>query len=97
MLRLPNGVLALTYGRPGIQVAFSTDGTGQRWDTIETIVPKGPPYSYSIYDATSGKPAFVELDRDRLLLLYDVYEYARKAGDVPVNTIFVRELMVADH
>lgn len=97
LLRLSNGVLALTYGRPGIQVAFSTDGTGQRWDRIETIVPLGPPYSYSIYDATSGKPAFVELDRDRLLLLYDVYEYAKNAGDTPVNTVFMRELMVADH
>jgi len=31
LLRLDNGVLVTTFGRPGVQMGFSVDGTGQTW------------------------------------------------------------------
>src|SRR5207249_9016104 len=37
---LDNGVLGLAYGRPGIKVALSSDGTGHYWDQIVELVPR---------------------------------------------------------
>lgn len=91
---LDNGVLALAYGRPGLKVAFSSDGTGNRWDRIIEIVPKGFRYSYSRYDVTTGMAGLVPVGPDRLLLLYDVYSYARRPRDRRANTIFTRTLTV---
>ncbi len=35
---LPNGVVALTYGRPGQYIAFSEDGSGVEWrDRIAVV------------------------------------------------------------
>ena len=89
---MDNDVLALTYGRPGIQVAFSSDGAGKRWDVIETIVPHGFRRSYGVYDVTSGKPGFVPIGAGRFLLLYDVYAYAARPGAPRLNTVFARDI-----
>lgn len=94
LARLENGVLALTYGRPGIQVAFNQDGTGRFWEEVVDIVPRAAPYSYGPYDVTSGKPGLVPIGPDRLLLVYDVYNYAERPTDPRLNTVFVRELTV---
>lgn len=92
LLRLANGVLVLTYGRPGIQVAFSADGRGERWDHVETILPLGYRYSYGVYDCTSGKPGIVPLGPDRIGLYHDIYSYAVDPSHPRVNTSFFRTL-----
>ena len=94
LARLDNGVLALTYGRPGIKVAFNLDGTGRFWEEITEIVPVAAPYSYAPYDVTSGKPGLVPIGPDRLLLVYDVYNYAETSNGPRRNTVFARELRV---
>lgn len=37
---LPNGVVVLTYGRPGQYLAFSEDGTGTQWRDRIAVVPE---------------------------------------------------------
>ena len=91
---MDNGVLALSFGRPGIQIALSSDGRGERWDKIVTVVPPAARYSYCTFDVTSGKPGMVAISRDRLLVLYDVRGYAENPADPRLNTVFVREMTV---
>ena len=94
LVLLDNGVLAMVYGRPGIEVAFSLDGTGQKWDKVVEIVPKGAAYSYSNSDVTSGMAGLEAIGNGQAVLVYDVYEYARNPSDSRRNTIFARVLKI---
>ncbi len=38
LLSLANGTLLLSYGRPGVYLAVSRDGTGRRWDETLSII-----------------------------------------------------------
>ena len=61
LLLMKNGVLALTYGRPGTRIAFSTDGCGYNWD-----------YAKETYEGeTTGYSGIVESKPGRLLLVSD--------------------------
>jgi hypothetical protein len=40
---LGNGVMVLSYGRPGVQVSFSPDGGGRAWTEPIDILPTGVP------------------------------------------------------
>lgn len=61
LLLMKNGVLALTYGRPGTRIAFSTDGCGYNWN-----------YAKETYEGeTTGYSGIVESKPGRLLLVSD--------------------------
>jgi hypothetical protein len=40
LARLDSGVIALVYGRPGVQLLFCTDGKGERWHTPINLLPE---------------------------------------------------------
>ncbi len=61
LLLMENGILVLTYGRPGTRIAFSTDGCGYEWD-----------YSTDTYQGqTTGYSGIIESKPGRLLLVSD--------------------------
>jgi hypothetical protein len=61
LVLMKNGILALTYGRPGTRIAFSTDGCGYNWN-----------YGAETYeDVTTGYSGIVESKPGRLLLVSD--------------------------
>lgn len=91
---LDNGLLAMAYGRPGQNLAISSDGTGRYWDKIVEIVPKRDPPSYGTYDVSSDMAGIAPVGRDGLVMVYDIYMYAEKPGDRPRNTIFARTIRV---
>jgi hypothetical protein len=86
LLKLPNGVIALSYGRPGLHLRFSVDGTGNYWGHKTTILPK-----YSVTDgkawvfpvlapSTHSYSAMVALSERTLLLTSNIYGYC-PSGD----------------
>ena len=61
LLLMKNGVLALTYGRPGTRMAFSPDGCGYNWN-----------YATETYEGeTTGYSGIVESKPGKLLLVSD--------------------------
>jgi len=90
ILRLSNGMLALTTGRPGpIVIAFSTDGTGQKWSHVTALFSEmsihytGSPTQYT--RSSRWSPLFsgmsthytglIELAPGKLLVVYDIVPY----------------------
>lgn len=66
MRRLSNGVLALTYGRPGpVTIMFNADGTGENWTNITPLFT-GMSTHYN---------DFIEVEPGKLLLVYDSVPY----------------------
>ena len=69
MLLMENGILVLTYGRPGTRIAFSTDGCGYEWN-----------YSTDTYQGeTTGYSGIIESKPGRLLLVSDQGRTGKKA------------------
>ncbi|MEO8854441.1 MAG: sialidase family protein [Ginsengibacter sp.] len=61
LVLMKNGILALTYGRPGTRIAFSDDGCGYHWDfSMDTYTKE-----------TTGYSGIVETGKDSLLLIAD--------------------------
>lgn len=61
LVLMKNGILALTYGRPGTRIAFATDGCGYHWD-----------FSLDTYTGeTTGYSGMVQAGNDSLLLIAD--------------------------
>jgi len=60
---LPNGILAAVWGRPGLTVGFSLDGTGTNWDLLVGIMHDGIPSQKYGWLVTTGE--------NRLMLFYD--------------------------
>lgn len=61
LLLMENGILALTYGRPGDQMAFSKDGCGYKWNCSLTAYD----------DETTGYTGIVETEPGKILFIAD--------------------------
>lgn len=86
LLRLTNGMLLLSYGRPGVQVRLSADGSGELWSAPRDVVaaehsePRGDSCGYS---------ALLELKQNRALIAYSRFRAQR-------HSIYVRTVTVQD-
>lgn len=73
--RLHNGVLALSTGRPGIFLWLSSDGRGERWQSIDLLAHHNrwaPGADYQITPAqTTAYTEIIEVAPNHLLLAYD--------------------------
>ena len=78
LLMLDSGVLACSYGRPGVQIMFSLDGTGQEW-THHTEIPLGERASTCYTD-------MVEITPGEILLVHDTsFEDSWRNGEMDVR------------
>ncbi len=64
LMMMRNGVLVCTYGRPGNNIMFSTNG-GRSWGREIAVVPQDV--------LSSGYLDIWEVEPDRLLVVYDTY------------------------
>ncbi|MAG36217.1 MAG: hypothetical protein CL878_08230 [Dehalococcoidia bacterium] len=78
LLRLSNGVLALTGGRPGFSVWFAIDGAGKNWQEVDLVAHHNGQGQFApiITDAPSGLgtssySGLVEVAPNRVLIAYD--------------------------
>ena len=78
LLLLSNGVLACSYGRPGVHLMFSLDGTGREW-THHTEVPLEGRASTCYTD-------MLEMEPGEILLVFDTsYTNSWRRGEVDVR------------
>ena len=71
------GVLACSYGRPGVNIMFSTDGTGNDWVNHTSIFT----------GSSSGYTSFAEVSPGRILLIFDSINFQDADGASPANCI----------
>lgn len=89
LLRLANGVIVLSSGRPGVQLRFSTDAKGQTWtDAFEML-----PYQGDGDTVSCGYTALQATGPDRFLLAYSDFKHVNPAGEQR-KAINVREIVV---
>jgi hypothetical protein len=79
LLRMGSGALALSFGRPGVYVTFSLDGTGDKWTAPVEIVQGDVLHSGA---ATCGYTNLVALDAHTFLLFYSDFRHAGAGGRV---------------
>jgi hypothetical protein len=83
---LPNGVVVLTYGRPGQYLAFSEDGSGAAWHDRIAVVAEHS--LFAVNDASSAMAGVTAISDDEFLLVYDVRNYQSSTLQDPANTVF---------
>jgi len=84
LLLMSNGVLVLSYGRPNVDLLFSSDGTGREWGTPMTVY-RGPGCSYT---------SLVEGENGDLLVFFSQSEFCGTSGTGPLNMMRLARLSV---
>ena len=84
LLLLSNGVLVLSYGRPNVDLLFSSDGTGRSWGPPLTLY-RGPGCSYT---------SLVEGDNGDLIVFFSQSGFCGTPGTGPLNMMRLARLSV---
>jgi hypothetical protein len=77
MTRLENGVMALSFGRPGVYLSFSPNGGGRTW--TEPIAIRKPGRGH-VMKETCGYSSIITLDANSFLLAYSDFKHKDKDG-----------------
>lgn len=72
LLRLDSGPMVMTFGRPGVYLSFSLDGTGDSW-TFPLSLKEGTPFD--VGGTTCGYTSLLPLKKDTFLLLYSDFRW----------------------
>ena len=83
---LPNGVIVMVYGRPGVHITFSEDGSGNEWTDRIPVVPERS--LFGINYESSDMAGVIDVGENELLMVYDVYNYQPPEGGPQGNTVF---------
>jgi len=83
---LSNGVLACSYGRPGVNIMFSANGTGNRW-SHHTSIFSGITAVNSTTDQSTCYTSFAEVSPGRLLFIFDTIHFQDAPEAKPANCI----------
>ena len=83
---LPNGVVAMVYGRPGEHITFNEDGTGDEWRDRIPIVPE--PSLFGINCDSSHMAGVAAVGENELVVVYDIANYEPRDGEPLGNTVF---------
>jgi len=90
LLRLANGVLVMSTGRPGADLSFSFDGRGETWSERLPLVPVVGPGNQ---DDSCGYTSLLALDDNTFLVTYSWF--MKPAGDGHTRkAIYVRRVQV---
>lgn len=94
LLYLKNGVLVLASGRPGLQLRFSLDGTGQDWtDPIDMIPFIKEDGTFDVWDVTCGYAGLLDVDKNSFYIVYSDFTTKNDAGEVR-KSIWFRKIKV---
>ncbi|MBT3377012.1 MAG: exo-alpha-sialidase [Lentisphaerae bacterium] len=72
VLLLGNGVLVVSYGRPGVHLAFDANGAGKSWDHHETLIAGD---HAAVSQHTCGYTSLLALDDDSFLIAYSDFQH----------------------
>lgn len=80
LFRLKNGVLVLASGRPGIQLRFSLDGTGNTWTEPIDMIPFMHEDGSYTQDVSCGYAGYLDADDDSFYLVYSDFTTKNAEG-----------------
>lgn len=92
LLLLECGVMALSFGRPGVHLSFSLNGTGRTWTKPVAIRRGGTGH---VMKETCGYTSILKLDANSFLLAYSDFEHKAPDGRQR-KAILVRRVTVVD-
>lgn len=82
--RMGNGALAAAWGRPGMTVAFSTDGTGHFWDVATELMRD--------HEQSQKYPWLIPIADDTVLVFYDRRTWIAEKRDYGTHGIYCRPI-----
>ena len=93
VLLLKNGILVLASGRPGIQLRFSFDGSGNDWTDPIDMIPFVKDGDKFIRDISCGYASIIEADDNSFYLVYSDFTTKNENGDTR-KSIWFRKVSV---
>lgn len=93
LLKLGNGVLVMTSGRPGIQLRFSLDGEGHVWSDPIDMMPFMKEDGNYEKDVTCGYTSLLPINKNTFLLVYSDFLRKNDLGDIR-KTILLRKIRI---
>ena len=88
LLKLNNGALVLTSGRPGVQLRFCLDGKGRKWTVpIEMIHYMNEDGSYT-RDVSCGYTSTIEAGDNSFYMVYSDFTSKNSSGDTRKSIVF---------
>ena len=91
LLRLGNGVLVLSYGRPGAELRFNYDGRGTTWSEPLKLLPLT---SADVQADSCGYTSLLPLSDNSFLIAYSWFKRPGDDGSMR-KTLLVRKVIVA--
>jgi len=88
LLALKNGKLLLSFGRPGVHIAVSEDGTGRTWDSLEAIIEGD---RSAVQRDTCGYTSLLAIDQSTALIAYSDFNAVDPSG-AACKSICVRRI-----
>lgn len=93
LLKLNNGVLVLTSGRPGIQIRFCFDKKGEKWTDPIDMIPFTNEDGTITRDVSCGYASIIEADDNSFYLVYSNFTTRNEEGE-PRKSIWFRKISV---
>ena len=89
---LPSGIVAMVYGRPGVYITFSEEGTGEVWrDRLPVVAEES---LFGINCDSSHMAGVIDVGMHELVMIYDVYNYQPPEGGPAGDTAFALRMRV---
>ncbi|MDD3860860.1 MAG: sialidase family protein [Bacteroidales bacterium] len=93
LLELGNGAIVLTSGRPGVQLRFDFDGTGENWtEAIDMLPFMNDDGSYT-REVSCGYTSLLPIDKNSFFLVYSDFLEHDQQGEVR-KAIKIRKVTV---
>jgi hypothetical protein len=92
LIRLPEGGLVVSYGRPGVCLRFNPDGRGRAWSDPVCLLPGDPA---QLGGHTCGYTSMHVLGPRSFLVTYSDFDH-RDAEGLPRKAIISRRIELAD-
>lgn len=89
LILLENGVLVVSFGRPGVHVKFSPDGKGTQWTEPAELIPATGKWN----ERTCGYTALLAGGKDEFLIAYSDFQHKDAQGRT-CKAILVRRIQV---
>lgn len=93
LLRLQNGVTALSSGRPGVQLRFTKTGMNDSWTDPFEMLPYESKSMQEQYLVSCGYTGLLATGKNSFLVIYSDFRYKNAAGEER-KTIKIREVIV---
>jgi hypothetical protein len=90
LLRLANGTLVMSSGRPGVDLRFSFDGRGKHWTEPRELVPAD---KEKVQADSCGYTDLLALDKDSFLIVYTWFKRPGADG-LPHKAVLARRVTV---